>query len=302
MTKITAVINVRNEAEKIKTCLSSLKWVSEIVVVDMESTDDSAQIARQYGAKVFPYKYLPCVEQSRNFSLSKVKSGWILILDPDEEIPDSLSAKLIRLAENPGEYTYFRLPRKNIVFGKWLRHSRWWPDYNIRFFKKDAVRWLPKIHSVPVVRGEGIDLEAKEAYAIIHHHYQSVGEYLERLNRYTAVQAEEMAEGGYQFSWPDLLKKPLGEFLSRYFAGEGYKDGLHGLSLALLQSFSEFIKYLKVWEKQGFSQKDIPLSELSGLIGTAEKEMNYWQTTAFLEKTVNPFKKIYLRFRRKFYR
>ena len=258
MTKISVIINTWNEEENIKRCLESVRKIaSEIIVVDMHSKDRTVAIAKKLGAKVFFYKYLSYVEPARNFALRQAQGDWILILDPDEEIPPFLAKRLEDLAQNSEEVTYFRLPRKNIIFGKWIKHSRWWPDYNIRFFKKGNVRWLEKIHSVPLTRGTGKDFEAKETNAIIHYHYQSISQYLSRLDRYTIIQAKDLIESGYKFSWQDMLKKPMGEFLSRFFVGESYKDGLHGLALALLQAFSELVKYLKVWESEKFVEHDI---------------------------------------------
>ncbi|MCX6724709.1 MAG: hypothetical protein NTV20_01245, partial [Candidatus Shapirobacteria bacterium] len=182
---------------------------------------------------------------------------WIFILDADEEVSPFLAKTLQELIEKPQDLTYFRLPRKNIIFNKWIKHSYWWPDYNIRFFKKGSLHWSAKIHSVPLTRGEGSDLEAKEINAINHYNYQTISQYLERLIRYTKIQAEELIDSGYRFDWRDMLKKPMDEFLSRFFAGNGYKDGLHGLVLSLLQAFSELVKYLKVWEKENFGDQDI---------------------------------------------
>ncbi|MCJ7786733.1 glycosyltransferase family 2 protein [Patescibacteria group bacterium] len=258
MPKISVVVNTWNEEENIKRCLESVRQLAdEIVVVDMYSKDRTAAIAKKLGAKVFFYKYMSYADPAKNFAFRQAQGDWILSLDADEEISPLLAKRLQDLAQNPEEVTYFRLPRKNIIFGKWIKHSRWWPDYNIRFFKKGAVRWSEKVHSVPLTRGTGKDFEAKEANAIIHYHYQSISQYLERLNRYTKIQSRELINSGYRFSWPDIIKKPMGEFLSRFFAGEGYKDGLHGLVLALLQAFSELTKYLKVWEKEKFIDQDI---------------------------------------------
>jgi len=258
MPKISVMINTRDEEKNLKRCLESVRQLAdEIIVVDMYSEDKTVQIAKKLGAKVFFYKYMFYMEPARNFAISKTSGDWILIVDADEEIPPSLAKLIKNLSKNHKGLTYFRLPRKNIIFGKWLKHSRWWPDYNIRFFKKGCVRWSEKIHSVPLTRGTGHDLEAKEANAIIHYHYQSVSQYLERMNRYTGIQAEELIETGYKFKWQDMLRKPMGEFLSRFFVGEAYKDGLRGLVLALLQAFSEMVKYIKVWEKEKFVEQDI---------------------------------------------
>ncbi len=299
MTKISVIVNTWNEEKNIKRCLDSAKWADEIIVVDMFSTDKTVAIAKKSDAKIFSHKYTSYVEPARNFAIKKTTGDWILILDADEEISSELAQKLKNLTENKEGLTYFRLPRKNIIFGKWIKLSRWCPDYNIRFFKKGAVCWSEKIHSVPLTRGEGFDLEPKEANAILHYHYQTVSQYLERLNRYSDIQARELVENGYKFKWQDLLRKPMSEFLSRFFAGEGYKDGLHGLALSLLQSFSELAKYLKIWEKEGFKFQELPLSNFALEMKKLGKELSYWWTTIFINETGNLFKKIPLKIKRR---
>lgn len=292
MPKISVVINTWNEEESVKRCLESVKWADEVIVVDMSSEDKSKEVAKKMGARVFNRKRDLVVEPARNFAISKATGDWILVLDPDEEVSPFLAKTLQELAENPSDLTYFRLPRKNIVFNKWIKHSRWWPDYNIRFFKKGHLRWSEKIHSVPLTRGEGKDLEAKEINAIIHYNYQSISQYLDRLNRYTKIQAEDLIESGYKFDWRDMLRKPMGEFLSRFFVGEAHKDGLHGLALSLLQAFSEFIKYLKVWEKENFGDQDI--TDYHEVIEENINDYLHWQANS-----ANLIRKIRLKIKKK---
>ena len=173
MTEISVVVNTWNEEENIRRCLSSVKWADEIVVVDMHSTDKTVEIARKFGAKVFFHQYTGYVEPARNFALRCAQGKYILVLDADETTPATLARKLKKIAKE-NKFDFVRIPRKNIIFGKWIKHSRWWPDYNIRFFKKGKVTWSDKIHSVPLIRGKGKDLEAKEVNAIVHYHYQSI--------------------------------------------------------------------------------------------------------------------------------
>jgi (heptosyl)LPS beta-1,4-glucosyltransferase len=297
--KISIVVNTWNEEKNIGRCLESVKWADKIVVVDMYSTDKTVEIAKKLGAKVFSHKYTAYVEPARNFALQQARGDWILILDADEEITPPLAKILQRLAKNPDGISFFRVPRKNIIFGKWIKHSRWWPDFNIRFFKKGKVTWSEKIHSVPLTEGKGKDLEANQQNAIVHYHYQSISQYLERLNRYTEIQAKELMDSGYKFVWQDLVKKPTGEFLSRFFAGEGYKDGLHGLVLALLQAFSELVKYLKVWEEQGFKTQDLPFSGFVPEMKKLRKETTYWISTTLIKETRSPIKKFLLKIKHK---
>lgn len=282
---ISVVINTLNEAKSLPVAITSIKsFADEIVVCDMESDDDTREIATKLGAKVFTHKRLPYVEPARNFAISKATGDWILILDVDEEVPASLAKKIKEVFKN-SQADYYRIPRKNIIFGKWLQYSRWWPDYNIRLFKKGAVSWNEVIHAVPITQGRGQDLPDKEEFSIVHHHYDSIEKYVEHLNRYTSVQSELKIKEGYKFNWQDLIGKPANEFFSRYFMGEGYKDGLHGLALSLLQGFSELVLYLKVWQAEKFKDEDLKLGSVIHEMRKKEKELHYWQSDAMYKVT-----------------
>lgn len=284
MEKITALVTAISGEEKyLSNCLSSAGgFAHEIVIIDMSGGSEISSIAKKYKAKIYKHEFVNYVEPVRNFGISKVTGDWILILDPDEEIGSGLKDKLNEIIKS-NSADYIRIPRKNIVFGKWLQHSRWFPDYNIRFFKKGHVVWSEIIHGVPTTEGRGMDLEADKKYAIKHNHYSSIEEYLLRLNRYTSVQASMKAKD-YKFFWPDLIHKPVGEFLSRFFAGNGYKDGVHGLALSLLQAFSELVLYLKIWEIQKFEKQKLTLKEVVSEIEKSQSEINFWKANALVEK------------------
>ncbi len=297
MDKISVVINTLNEEKNIKRVIKSVAWADEIIVCDMYSTDRTVEVARKSGAKVVFHKKLNYVEPARNFAISKASCEWVLILDSDEEIPATLAEKLIRIVSKMREIDYVRIPRKNIIFNKWMKASQWWPDYNIRFFKKGIVKWGNKIHRPPETQGEGLDLEADKRWAIVHHHYGSISEYLERLIRYTKVQAEEIRQEGYVFDFKDLIRKPLSEFLGRFFANRGFEDGLHGLSLSLLQAFSQFVVYLRLWEKGGFNLQAVDLEQLKEVKRQSGEELDYWFRYVNLSK--NPFKRFFQKVRNK---
>lgn len=293
--KISVVVNTWNEEENIERCLSSATSLAdEIIVVDMESQDKTYELARKFTEKIYPHRRMGFVEPARNFAIEKATGDWIFILDADEVIPPSLSQKLKQIVES-GQYDFVRVPRKNIVFTKWLEYSGWWPDYQVRFFKKGAVIWTEEIHAIPITRGRGFDLPAAEDQAIIHYHYTGISQFIERLNRYTEQEAKQLVSSGYRFSWPDLVRKPSNEFLSRFFAWEGYKDGIHGFVLANLQAFSFFVTYLKVWEKENFPKEERVLDKLGEEKRQAHKDFNFWfwqkksQTAASWQK---PFLKL----------
>lgn len=298
--KISAVINTINEEKNIVDCLKSLDWVDEIVVVDMDSDDKTKELCYKYTKNVFNHKRTGYVEPARNFAIKQAKGDWILIVDADERIPKQLAARLYEIASD-GNVNFVRIPRKNLIFNEWLQHSRWWPDYNIRFFKKGMVEWQSAIHSIPITYGEGLTLPANEELSLTHLNYPTVASYFERFHRYTQIQSKELIKGEYKFHWTDLISKPLGEFFSRFFAGEGYKDGLHGLVVAILQAFSEFTVYLLVWEHKEFEKKQTATftKDLDQLFVVKIKEFLYWFYTFRLSFTKPLLSRIILKIKRK---
>jgi len=297
MLKISVVINTLNEEKGIRRVINSVKWADELLICDMYSEDKTAEIAQKMGAKVIFHKKVQYVELVRNFAISQAKGDWILVLDPDEEVPESLKNKLIAISSGMKQIDYVRIPRKNLIFKKWMQAAMWWPDYNIRFFKKGKVSWSDRIHRPPAASGLGLDLPAKEQWVIIHHHYETISQFLERMNRYTNVQAIELKKDGYLFDWRDLIKKPLGEFMARFFANKGYEDGVHGLTLSLLQAFSHLCLYLKLWEIEGFKEGKMNFDEVKLISKQSGSEINYWLKYGNLSK--NPFKNFVQRIKNK---
>jgi len=276
MPGISVVINTLNEEKNIARAIESVKWAQEIIVCDMYSTDDTAKIAKGLGARVINCKKIDYVEPARNFAISKTTEDWILILDADEEIPTELAKRLQEIIRNETKVNFVEIPRRNIIFGKGLTATGWWPDNHIRFFKKGTVIWKNEIHSKPETRGVGLTLDSEEKWAIIHHNYQTIAQFIERMNRYTTVEAKELKKSGYNFRWQDLFEKPLNEFLSRYFANKGYVDGLHGLALSLFQAFSFLVLYLKIWDIEGFKEQNIGREEFYLESKKAGDSLKYW--------------------------
>lgn len=284
--KISVVINTLNEEKNILRVLTSVKEIAdEIIVCDMFSEDKTIEIAKKFGAKIITHKKTDFVEPARNYAISQAESDWILVLDADEELSFDLGKQLKEIAQND-KHDYVFFPRKNIIFGKWMEHSRWWPDYLVRFFKNGKVTWSDKIHQPPTTTGKELKLDASEQNAIVHHNYNTLDQYLERMIRYSRIQSSQLITQGYQFDWHDLIRKPTSEFLGRYFVGEGYKDGLHGFCLAFLQSLSEFLVYVRVWEAHNFkeAEEDAVLDE----VNKAADEIDYW----LVQRNRNPLKKI----------
>jgi (heptosyl)LPS beta-1,4-glucosyltransferase len=188
-----------------------------------------------------------------------------------------------------------------MILGKWMRHTGWWPDYNVRVFKKDSVVWTERIHSQPVIHGETFYFDASENMAITHFNYVSVTQYLEKMLRYSDVEAKEFFKDHKKVTVDSFVSLPAQEFLSRFFAGKGYKDGVHGLVLSMLQAMSVFVMVLKVWELQGYEpkeEKDL-LIKLNAQGRKVFKQFLYWTTTELLSIEKSVIKKVKLKLQRK---
>jgi len=245
---ISASIICLNEAEKLERCLKSLKgFADEIVVVDLGSSDESQSEAESFGAVVFRHKFVPYVEMIRNLAISKTTGDWVLVLDPDEVLPTSLKDKLQEIVKED-KFEAINIPRKNIFFGRWIRHTNWWPDRHIRFFKKGRVEWRKMIHTYPKVNGRILDLQAEEKWAIVHYGYDNIREFIDRQNRYSTIEAQNLYETGERFSWAKFFWWPIREFLVRFIKHQGYLDGFYGFTLTFLMMVYKIMVLVKLWD------------------------------------------------------
>lgn len=242
---ISAIIITYNEEKNIRDCLESLKWVNEIVVVDAESEDKTAQIARELGAKVLSLEWQGYGKQ-KNYSLSKATCDWILSLDADERITPELAEEIQKTLINPS-FSGYEIARKTYFLGKWIRHSGWYPGYVLRLFKREKARFAEKeVH-------EYIELNGKVGYLknhLIHYTDDTLKHYLDKFCNYTSLASKELYANGKRASLLDLSLRPILFFLKMYFGKCGFLDGIQGFILAILSSFYVFVKYAKLWEKE----------------------------------------------------
>jgi glycosyltransferase involved in cell wall biosynthesis len=278
---LSVVINTKNVAKTLERTLKSVEFADEIVVVDMHSTDDTVEIAKKYTDKVFEFEDRGYVEPARNFAIQQATQDWILIVDADEEVSAKLRQAvkaIISAKEGTSLPDCFYLPRKNIIFGSWIRKTGWWPDYVMRFFRKGAVEWSDELHAVPITRGVVKELPANEDLALIHHNYQSVDQFVSRLNRYTSIQAKELIHDHKQgeLDPAHVVRQFSDEFFRRFFAQQGIDEGMHGTGLSFLQTFSEVVRTLKVWELQGFPEMAVNPEETMTSLKQFRRELNYW--------------------------
>jgi len=299
MNKISVCLATFNEEKNLKDCLESVRQLAEeIVVVDGTSTDKTVAIARKYTPEVIIRENPPMFHINKQKAFEAATGDWILYLDADERVDEQLRKEILAAVKRK-EYAGFWIPRKNIIFGKWIQHSLWYPDYQLRLFRRGKA-YLPckSVHEQPVLSGKAGRLKQP----LIHYNYQTISQYVQKLNElYTENDARVFLTEKKKLYWYDAFRFPLQDFLSTFFARQGYKDGFHGLILSILQAFSTFVTFAKVWEVQGFKEMK-GNSFLQGVekeLVKAGKECRYWLLTTRIEEESGFLKKAVFRIKRR---
>jgi len=239
------VVVTRNEAARIGRCLDSVAWADEIVVVDSESEDGTAALCRERGARVFVRPW-PGYASQKNFGFDQAGGDWILLLDADERVSDELAGEIRAVLAGPAPHPVYRIPFKNYLGDTWLAHGGLYPDYHPRLFLRGRARYgAREIHEVLEYQGRAGKLRG----AIEHLTYQDIATYLDKVNRYTTLEAEVLAARGFRVRWWHLLK-PLPRFFKYYVRKRGFRDGFKGLASAVLLAFYPFFVHVKVLERQ----------------------------------------------------
>ena len=273
MPTLSVILATYNEEKNIKDCLESVKWADEIVIVDGSSVDKTVEIAKKYTNKIFVRENPLMFHINKQIAIEKATGEWILYLDADERVAKELKEEILSTLKKPA-FTGYWIPRRNIIFGKWIKHAGWYPDFQLRLFKNGKA-YLPckSVHEQPVLKGKAGYLKTD----LIHFNYRTVAQFVRKLNElYTENDKNVFLAQGKKVSPLDAIRFPKNEFLKRFFREEGYKDGLHGLVLSLLQSFSALVLFAKLWEEQGFKEEQAP---------------------SFFKKAVSEFKKSFQEFR-----
>lgn len=282
--KITGITVVKGRPDHIYACLASLEHIAEeILVADigMEATLRE-EVEKMKKVTVIPMGDVAYVELIRETLKNKAKYEYILFLDADEELPPPLITELKKIDNT---YDVVKIPRKNMMFGKWVEHSKWWPDYQVRFFRKTALVWPTKIHQQPEITGNIYELPSEEKYAILHHNYDSIDDYVTRMMKYAKIEASEKIEQKKEFHLKEAIQNAIGEFVSRYFAAKGYKDGMLGFTLSILQLFYSFLVYFYYWEKRRYSADiEEPAINMKRFFILGLTETIYWGPKRVVDK------------------
>ncbi len=245
---ISIVINTYNAERHLAKVLDSVKDFDEIVICDMESTDSTLEIARRYGCKVvtFPKAGHAIVEPARNFAIQSASNPWVLVVDADEVVPKALREYLYRQVSLPCPPDGIYIPRRNYFMGTFM-HSLY-PDYILRFFRKDKTVWPPVIHVQPEVAGNVIRAPKNKGLAFEHLADDSLSDRLRKTDTYTDYECEKKA--GKRYGVLAFLFRPTHRFVKSYILKGGLRDGFPGFIYACLEATYQIVMMGKIRERR----------------------------------------------------
>ena len=249
--KITATIITFNEAENIRAACESVAWADEVLVVDSESTDETREIAAACGARVINRPW-PGFAAQKQFAAEAAMHEWIFSLDADERVSPELRAAIEDLLYTNEERLAdgYRVARRTFYMGRWIRGGGWYPDHQLRFYRKSRGRWEGShVHEsvkmaagarVETLRGDLLHYSIPDAS----HHHRMIGE------RYAPLSARQMREAGRRTSPLRIALAAPAAFTRSFILKGGFRDGLAGLAIARFAAHNAFLKHLLLWEMQ----------------------------------------------------
>ena len=241
--KLSVVVLTRNEESNIADCLKSVAWADELIVLDSFSDDRTVEIARERGARVVQHAFENWAVQ-RDYGLSIPENEWVFFVDADERGTGELGREVHRVIQQDSPVGWW-VPRRNYIWGKWIRHAGWYPDYQLRLLRRDRARYdrTREVHEVVILDGEEGFLE----HTLTHYNYDTVGQFLSKQEFYSHYEAGILLKQGVRPRPYTFISQPLREFWRRYVRLEGYRDGGHGLLLSVLLGYYTFLTYLRLW-------------------------------------------------------
>jgi len=253
--KISATIITLNEESNIKAACESVAWADEVVVVDSNSTDATRTIAEACGARVITNAW-PGFGAQKQFAVEQAKHEWIFSLDADERVSDELRNSIQSLRDANQTAGGYLVARRTYYQQRWIRGGGWYPDLQLRLFKKSMGHWKQRhVHEsvtmnpgarVEKLRGDLLHYTSQDAA----HHHRMIGE------RYAPLAARQMFEEGRRTSVLEVASAGPAAFIRSLILKGGLRDGFAGFTIASFAAHHAFLKHLMLWEKQAADKTD----------------------------------------------
>lgn len=244
MHKLTALIPTGNEIHNIDAVIDSVAFADEILVVDSYSTDGTYERALEKSTRVLRRAF-DYFSAQKNWAIPQAQHEWILLLDADERVTSELKSEIQNILKNPDpNIVAYWIGRTNHFMGKRVRHSGWKNDKVIRLFKRDFCSYNnKKVHEEIIAEGEIGYLKQK----LYHNTYKSFDAYVEKMNRYAWLQAQDYDNKTKLITPYHIVIKPFWGFFKHYIVQGGFRDGFVGFTIGYMQAYVVFMRYVKLW-------------------------------------------------------
>ncbi|MEN6566691.1 MAG: glycosyltransferase family 2 protein [Veillonellales bacterium] len=246
--QLAVLILTYNEEKNIASCMESVQFADEIIVVDSGSSDKTVEIAVRLGAKVVFHPMDEGFAGQRNFALNQTAADWVLFLDADERITVELAVETRAVVDNGAKFAY-QILRKNVVFGQRVQYGGHSPDYSLRLYPRTAIHWEGMVHEQAHV---AVPIRKLHSF-MLHYTYTDWDRYFIKFNQYTSLMAKQMREKGRKARFTDMVLRPNFAFFRFYILKSGWRDGKIGFIMAVMHGFYTMAKYVKLYylQKEG---------------------------------------------------
>lgn len=247
--RIAAVLIVKNEGHNLRACLQSVAaWVDEIVILDSGSSDNTADIAAEFGANYQVEPVWPGYGKQRQLAQQRVTAEWCFWLDADERVTPELKEAICAVCDEAVGRTVYSVPRRNWVFGRYLHHCGWYPDRVLRLYPTALTRYNDALVHEKVELDESMQVEPLQG-DLLHTPYRDLEHYLVKSARYAKAWADGKAARGKTASLLQGVSHAIGCFVRMYLLRLGFLDGKAGFLISVLSAHSTFVKYADLWSR-----------------------------------------------------
>ncbi len=244
--KISATIIVRNEEDNIAEVCESVSWADEIVIVDSDSADRTVEIAKKFTDRIFNREFKG-YKDKHEFADAQTTGDWIFWIDADERVTPELRDEILALRERgrDSETAGYKIARRTSYMERWITHSGWYPDYQMRLYRKDKSYWdgvAP--HQTARVDGPVETLSGE----LLHYTKRDLSEHHRVTDSYATLAAQHLFENGRTIGSLGIFTNTVAAFIRTYLLKQGFRDGVPGMIIAIFTAYGVFLKYAKLWE------------------------------------------------------
>jgi glycosyltransferase involved in cell wall biosynthesis len=242
--KLSVAIITKNEEDRLPSCLKSVSFADDIVVVDSGSTDRTLKIAEEFGCRVFVEEWKGFGRQ-KNSAVQKCLNDWVLVLDADERVPFETRDLILQTLQNPCA-TAYSFKMKHFLGKRWIKHGGNWPDWHIRLVNKNKGEFRGGLHE----QWKTDKNTGKINACIEHYGFPDYFDMLRTMNEYSSIAAKELLSSGKKANIFTPIFHSIPMFFKIYIIKKGFLDGMDGLVLSILKAAGSFFKYAKLLELQ----------------------------------------------------